>query len=76
LFGPISRNWQGEPLASYEKTLKFIRTTKTDTGLKVRATLNTTDYPTGIKITTEQFETLSILRNRVLPKWNYTISPK
>lgn len=76
LFGPISRNWRGEPLVSYEKTLKFIRTTKTDTGLKVRATLNSVDYPIGVRITAEQLEALSIRRNRVLPKWNYTLSPK
>jgi hypothetical protein len=38
LFSAISRNWAGEPLLSYEKILKFIRTTTT-TGLKVRALL-------------------------------------
>ena len=40
LFSRISKNWEGEPLDSYEKILKFIRTTKTDTGLKVRAFLS------------------------------------
>jgi hypothetical protein len=39
LFSAISSNWEGEPLRSYEKILKFIRTTTTSTGLKVRAFL-------------------------------------
>lgn len=76
LFGPISKNWQGEPLASYEKALKFIRTTKTETGLQVRAIMNTRHYPKGVKIPAEEIEALSVRRNRVLPEWNYTVSPR
>ena len=34
LFSQISRNWAAEPLDSYEKALKFIRTTTTTTGLR------------------------------------------
>ena len=45
MFSYISTNWAGEPLVSYEKILKFIRTTKTSTGLKVRAWLDRRDYP-------------------------------
>jgi hypothetical protein len=39
LFRAISSNWAGEPLRSYEKILKFIRTTTTSTGLKLRVFL-------------------------------------
>jgi len=45
LFSRIARNWAGEPVSSYEKILKFIRTTKTSTGLKVRACPDRRDYP-------------------------------
>jgi len=76
LFSQISRNWAAEPLDSYEKALKFIRTTKTTTGLKVTAQLDTTIYPTGVKPTKTELSQLSIRPNRVLPKWNYTISPQ
>ena len=38
LFSQISRNWAGEPLVSYETILKFIRTTKTDSGCAARHT--------------------------------------
>ena len=76
LFSHISANWQGEPLENYEKALKFIRTTKTSSGLKVRAMLNTRDYPKGVKIPAEELQTLSIRKHRILPKWNYTITPR
>ena len=76
LFSQISKNWQAEPLDSYEKALKFIRTTKTTTGLKVTARLDTTDYPTGVKVSKRDLAQLSIRQKCVLPKWNYTISPQ
>jgi len=76
LFSQISRNWAAEPLDSYEKALKFIRTTTTTTGLKVTAHLDTATYPTGVKVSKQELEQLSIRQKRVLPKWNYTISPQ
>jgi len=76
LFSRISANWQGEPLTSFEKILKYIRTTKTESGLKVRAVLNTRDYPKGVTLPAEDIEAIPIRRNKILPKWNYTISPR
>ena len=76
LFSRISSNWEGEPLESYEKILKFIRTTKTDTGLKVRAFLNKKNYPTGGRISDQEMKTLRIRTRTTRPKWNYTISPR
>src|SRR6059036_3483051 len=49
LFSEISKNWAAEPLDSYEKMLKFIRTTNTRTGLVVTAYLDRKHYPTGLK---------------------------
>jgi hypothetical protein len=75
LFSEISKNWAAEPLVSYEKMLKFIRSTTTQTGLFVSAYLDRAKYPTGIKPDREQISTLRLTRGKVLPKWNYTISP-
>ena len=36
LFSEISKNWAGRPLDSYETILKYLRTTRTSTGLRVR----------------------------------------
>lgn len=73
LFNHISNNWAGEPLESYEKVLKFIRTTTTEAGLKVRACLNTKVYEKGLKASKEELKAISITRHRRLPRWNYTI---
>lgn len=76
LFCHISANWAGEPLVSYETILKFIRTTTTDTGLHCCAYLDRKAYPTQIKLTPEQQDSIRLTRLRVLPKWNYTIRPQ
>jgi hypothetical protein len=76
LFSEISKHWAGQPLESYETMLNFLRTTRTKTGLKVRATLITREYQTGLKPTSEQMENLNLRGHRTLPAWNYTISPR
>lgn len=76
LFAEISKNWAGEPLRSYETILNFIRTTKTETGLSVSATLLPGDYPTGIKISDRQMKELVVTRHDVCPKWNYAVHPR
>lgn len=75
LFCHIERNWAGQPLVSYETMLKFIRTTRTETGLRCQAYLDTTRYKTGLKITAEQKAPINIKAHHVLSRWNYTISP-
>jgi hypothetical protein len=75
LFSRISSNWEGEPLVSYEKILKFIRTTTTSTGLKVRARLDRRAYPVGVKPSAERLRQLRITRAKIAPRWNYTLAP-
>ena len=75
LFSRISANWAGQPLLSYETVLKFIRTTKTVTGLGCQALLDRTAYKTGVKVTAEQKGQINLQPHRILPKYNYTIRP-
>jgi hypothetical protein len=75
LFSEISKNWAGEPLDSYQKILRFIRSTRTQTGLAVTAHLDRRHYPTGVEPTPEQLHALRLQPGEVLPKWNYTLSP-
>jgi hypothetical protein len=75
MFCFISQNWAGQPLASYETALKFIRTTATSSGFRCRAILDTSDYATGVKITREQKAQVNLKPHRVLPKWNYVVEP-
>lgn len=76
LFGPISLNWAGQPLKTFEFMLACIRGTDTDTGLQVDAFLVEKVYEKGIKVANELLKTLSIEWHEVCPRWNYTIMPR
>lgn len=76
LFSEISKHWAGRPLVDYPTVLQCIRNTRTSTGLKVTCSLNTKNYPTGIKTSPEQMRQLSLLKHSVLPAWNYTLLPR
>ncbi len=75
LFCHIEANWAGVPLVDYETVVKFIRTTKTETGLRCRAYLDRKQYETGNHISSEQKTFINLEPHRVLPQWNYTIIP-
>ena len=75
MFSEISKNWAAEPLNSYEKMLKFIRTTSTQTGLVVTAYLDRSEYPTGLKPDPRLISSLRLTHGKLLPRWNYTIRP-
>lgn len=75
LFSEISKNWQGTPLISFETILKYIRRTKTKTGLKVRAQLVAKKYMKGKKVSNEDYNLIPIRTHKKMPKWNYTIMP-
>jgi hypothetical protein len=75
MFSPISLNWAGQPLVSYETMLKFVRTTQTETGFHCRARLDTATYETGRKITTTEKAYINLQPPQVFPEWNYTIRP-
>jgi hypothetical protein len=75
LFSQISNNWSGRPLRTYETVLKYIRTTKTQTGLQVNARLLRHLYKKGEKISSQQMQQLVLTNHRTLPAWNYTLTP-
>ena len=74
-FSELSKNWAGRPLDSHETILNYARTTKTSTGLRVRAHLVRKRYEKGLKVTDAQMQELAISKDGDLPKWNYTIKP-
>lgn len=76
MFSAISANWAGQPLDSYETILKYIRATRTTTGFRCRAHLDTTLYQTGVEVTDQQWGELRLKPRRIFPQWNYTIYPR
>jgi hypothetical protein len=75
LFSEISKNWAGVPLNDLETAIKYIRKTKTETGLKVTATLNRKHYQLKEQITDELKAQVLITRNQLFPKLNYILRP-
>lgn len=76
LFGPISLNWAGKPLRTFETMLACIRGTTTKTGLQVSAFLTEQVYTRGIKVADEIMHNLNLTRHATCPNWNYTIHPR
>lgn len=74
MFSLISANWAGEPLDSYEKILKYIRTTHSEKGFHCRACIDQKEY-VAQKTTKQQIRKLRLKRRRLFPDWNYTIYP-
>jgi hypothetical protein len=75
MFSVISRNWAGQPLVSYETVLKFIRTSKTETGFRCSAYFDRKHYQTKRKITPEEKANVNLHPHKLFPEWNYTIQP-
>jgi hypothetical protein len=76
LFSYISQNWRGKPLVSHEVIVQLIAATRTRTGLRVQAQLDTNRYPKGIKVTAAEIAEVNLSRHEFHGEWNYTISPR
>ena len=76
LFSEISKNWAGRPLDSLETIKNYISTTKTVSGLRVKAYIDKNLYRKGIKVADAEMSRLNIVKNESLPKWNYALAPR
>jgi transposase len=75
LFSRITQNWRGRPLETYQTTVNLIASTTTSTELAVRCELDPHLYPTKIKLTNQQKNSIPIIRHLFHGDWNYTITP-
>ena len=75
LFSQITKNWQATPLIDYETVLKYTKSTKTTTGLRVNAMLVDKKYKKGNKASKDDLKKLNIKYHEVNPSWNYTLYP-
>jgi hypothetical protein len=75
LFSEISKNWSGKPLTRYETVLKYIRTTKTSSGLNVKAHYVRKKYKTGERVSNKEMKQINLEKESTLPNWNYTLTP-
>ena len=75
LFSFITQNWRGQPLVSRQAIVQLIASTRTSTGLLVRAALDTDHYATGIKVSDEEMAHLRLLPAEFHGDWNYSVKP-
>jgi hypothetical protein len=75
LFAHITMNWRGRPLTSHEVVVNTIAATRTGTGLRVEAALDTRDYPLGVSVSKARMDALPIQPHSYRGTWNYTIHP-
>lgn len=75
LFSFITQNWRGKPLVSHEVIVNLIAATTTDSGLRVHAELDASEYPLRKKVSDAELSAVKIRRHHFHGDWNYTILP-
>jgi hypothetical protein len=75
LFSHITMNWRGRPLTSHEVVVQTIASTRTRTGLRVEAELDTGAYPLGMSVGTDRMKSLPVEPHPCRGTWNYTVRP-
>lgn len=76
MFCHITENWRGKPLVSRAVIVNLIGSTKTRTGLTIKAELDENAYPTGIKVSDEALAAIRMKKDKFHGDWNYTILPR
>jgi hypothetical protein len=76
MFCHITENWRGKPLISRAVIVNLIGSTKTATGLRIEAELDTNSYEAGIKVSDDDLAAVKMKKHRFHGDWNYTISPR
>jgi hypothetical protein len=75
LFAQITENWRGRPLVSHDVVVNLIGSTTTTTGLRVRAALDPTRYPTKQVVSDDAFARVQLHPAPFHGEWNYAIQP-
>lgn len=76
LFPHLTRVCEGVIFESVETVKDLMGNAKTKTGLKVLAMVLDKAYETGRKVIQEFKESIEIVFDAYLPKWNYTAKPQ
>jgi hypothetical protein len=75
LFSQITQNWRGRPLVTREAVVALVQSTTTRTGLRVRAKLDTRNYPIGKFVPETALRHVHIKPHRFHGEWNYAVRP-
>jgi len=75
MFCHITQNWRGRPLVSHEVIVNLIANTTTAQGLQIHAELDTSNYPTGVKVSDEELAAVNLRQANFHGDWNYSVLP-
>jgi hypothetical protein len=75
MFCHITENWRGRPLVSQAVVVNLIGSTRTRSGLRIQAELDTNVYETGVKVTNKELGAVRLRKDKFHGEWNYTILP-
>jgi len=75
MFCHITQNWRGRPLLSHEVIVSLIANTTTAQGLQIHAELDTSNYPTGVKVSDEELAAVNLRQANFHGDWNYSVLP-
>ena len=75
MFCHITQNWRGRPLLSHEVIVSLIANTTTAQGLQIHAELDTSNYPTGVKVSDEELAAVNLRQANFHGDWNYRVLP-
>jgi transposase len=76
MFSFISMNWRGKPLDSYQTVVSLIASTKTKSGLIVKARLDKRKYKKGIEVSKKEMDQINLIKHKFHGEWNYSLKPK
>jgi hypothetical protein len=75
MFSRSSLHWAAEPLVNDAVILVLLRGTRSQTGFRCEACLDTAEYPTDAKVSKAQRATIRLERRPFLPRLNYAVLP-
>ena len=74
LFSFISLNWRGRPLTDIRTIVDLIASTKTKAGLSVQCAYDPNWYPTGERISDDDYDAIALRPHSWHGEWNYSIA--
>ncbi len=75
MFCHITENWRGRPLISREVVIELIGSTRTKTGLEIKAALDENTYQSGIKVSDQELKNVNLYKEDFHGEWNYEVRP-
>lgn len=65
-----------KPLVRYQTIVQLIAATTTRTGLNARREIDRASWPTGVKVSDDEMDSINITPDQFHDEWHYTKTPQ